>query len=396
MRFIVVLISMLTKMLNNKTIYLDNASNTLIKKEVIDTYQNAINTFFANPSSIHKEGQIAYHELNKCHDKILSLLKVKDDEVIYTSGATEANNLAIKGYCFKYQNRGKHIITSSIEHPSVLEVFRQLEDNFGFDVTYINPNSLGYIEPESVKKAIRNDTILVSVMAVNNETGAINPIKEIAEIIKQYPKISFHVDAVQAVGKIDIDYQCIDMITIAGHKIHGLIGSGLLIKRKKINLLPLLAGGGQENGFRSGTSDLANLLAISKALELSLFNLDAKRNKILEFKKKLVSYLLENPDLYEINSYDKTNPYIVNFSLLTKKASVIVEALSNVDIMVSSISACHSRNEKGSYVIRAMGKNENLATNTIRVSFDEENTIDDVNALITNLDKIAKEVRSHD
>ena len=246
---------------------------------------------------------------------------------------------------------------------------------------------------KSSKKAIRKDTILVSIMAVNNEVGAINQIHEIAEIIKDYPKISFHVDAVQAIGKIDIDYSDVDMITLTGHKFNSTKGTGALIIKKSISLMPVNCGGGQEDGLRSGTNDLAGSVALAKALRIATENREVRFKHAGEIIKPLVSYLEENVELYEINSKYELNPFVVNFSLKTKKASVVVEALSNAGIMVSSISACHSKGEKASYVVKEMGKGDDLSHNTIRVSVCHDNTLEDIETLIKNLKKIIGGIR---
>ncbi len=376
----------------NKIIYLDNASTTKVNPEVLNTYNKCKELYFGNASSIHLLGQEASRLLEKARSQILNTLGLNDHEVIFTSGATEGNNLAIKGYCLKFQNRGKHIIVSNVEHASVLEVAKQLESYFGFEVTYLPVNSKGVIELETLKSAIRKDTILVSIMAVNNEIGAMNPIHEIAELLKKYPLIAFHVDATQAFGKIKIPYQEIDMFTFSGHKIHCLNSSGALIKRKKIELLPLFSGGGQENDFRSGTLDVAMDVSLAKGIRLIFSQIDEHYKSIKPLADTLLTYLKNNPTLYEINS-NEDNPYIVNFSLLTKKASVIVESLSNQHIMVSSTSACHAHEEPMSYVVKAMGKSDLLSHNTIRVSFSYENTIDDVNTFTGILDKTVKELK---
>ena len=376
----------------NKIIYLDNASTTKINPEVLNTYNKCKELYFGNASSIHLLGQEASRLLEKARSQILNTLGLNDHELIFTSGATEGNNLAIKGYCLKFQNRGKHIIISNVEHASVLEVAKQLETYFGFEVTYLPVNSKGVIEIETLKAAIRKDTILVSIMAVNNEIGSINPIHEIAEELKKHPLIAFHVDATQAFGKIKIPYQDIDMFTFSGHKIHCLNSSGALIKRKKIELLPLFSGGGQENNFRSGTLDVAMDVSLAKGIRLIFSQIDDNYKAIKPLADTLLTYLKNNPTLYEINS-NEDNPYIVNFSLLTKKASVIVESLSNQHIMVSSTSACHAHEEPMSYVVKAIGKSDLLSHNTIRVSFSNENTIDDVNTFTGILDKTVKELK---
>ena len=370
----------------DKIIYLDNAATTVVNEEVLEAYSKAKKLYFANPGSIHIPGQEASRLLEKAREQILQTLKVKNDELIFVSGATEANNLAIKGYCLKHQNRGKHIIVSNVEHPSVLEVVKQLEEYFGFEVTYLQVNNNGIIEIEDLKKAIRKDTILVSIMAVNNEIGTVNPIHDIAMLLKDYPLIVFHSDVTQGIGKIDLPYDDIDMFSFSGHKIHGLNSSGALVKRKKIELLPLLSGGGQENGVRSGTNDVALAVSLAKAIRLEFEKIVENYRKIVPISQYFKDYLLSHQDLYELNSGD--NPYIINFSLLTKKASVVVEALSARGIMVSSVSACHAKEEPISYVVQALGKNDLKAHNTIRVSLAGSNNLEDIKALIENLESI--------
>ena len=368
-------------------IYLDNAATTKPDPKIMDLYLRISNDFFANPSSIHMEGSKAFHLLQETREKILSHFKLKDYEVIFTSGATESINLAIKGVAHQYKNRGKHIITSSIEHPAVLMCLRQLEEE-GFSVTYLPVDSNGNIEIDALKSALREDTILVSIMAVNNEVGSVNNLKDISTLLKAYPKVFFHTDATQAVNKLDIDYNFVDLFSFTGHKIHGLKNCGILLKRKKIPLKPLQNGGGQENNYRSGTNDLASAVCLEKCLLL------VNNNEHIEsLFNTLYIYLKNNTDLYEINTPISTYKYILNFSLKTKKASVIVEGLSNQGIMVSSISACHSKYEKFSYVVKALGKSEQLASNTIRVSFDMSNTIDEIKTFINVLDKLVRGIR---
>ena len=373
-------------------IYLDNAATTKVDPEVLNSYNQITLKYFANPSSIHSLGQESSRLLDKSREQILNVLKLTHHDVIFTSGATEANNLAIKGYCFANRNRGKHIITSATEHPSVLNTVLEMQD-FGFEVTVLPVNKEGQIEVNSLKAAIREDTILVSLMMVNNEVGAINPIKEVGEYLKKFPKIAFHVDMVQAIGKLPLDFNNIDMFSIAGHKIHGLLGSGLLIKEKKIILKAVNQGGGQENNLRSGTNTLALSASLAKALRLSIECETNNFRKVKVLSERLLGYLKDNKDKYLINSYNEDNPYIVNFSLLHHKASVVVEALSNRGIMVSSLSACHAKNEDYSKVVYAMYQDLNLAHNTIRISFDKDNTLEEVEALIKNLEEILKEIK---
>ena len=373
-------------------IYLDNASTSKVNPEVLDSFNQITLKYFANASSIHRLGQESNRLLEKSREQILSLLNLNHHEVIFTSGATEANNLAIKGYALANRNRGNHIITSATEHPSVLNTYKQLE-KYGFKITVLPVNDKGVIEVNSLRDAVNENTILVSIMSVNNEIGAVNPIKEIGEYLKKYPKIAFHVDMTQAIGKINIPLENVDMFSFAGHKIHGLLGSGALIKDKKIILEPLNTGGGQENNLRSGTNTVALSASLAKALRLAIDNIDSNYQKVSTLRDYLVSYLKDNEDKYVLNSLDKNNPYIVNFSLKNRKASVVVEALSNHDIMVSSLSACHSKNEDYSYVVYALNHDMCLAHNTIRVSFSYDNTLEEVKEFIKKLEAIIKEIK---
>ena len=376
----------------NRIIYLDNASTSKVNPEVLESFNQITLNYFANPSSIHRLGQESNRLLEKSREQILDLLKLKHHDVIFTSGATEANNLAIKGYAFANRSRGNHLITVATEHPSVLNASKALE-KYGYEITILPVNKKGILEVNSLKAAIKDNTILVSVMAVNNEIGAINPIGEIGELLKNYPKIAFHVDMTQAIGKVNIPLENVDMFSFAGHKIHGLLGSGALVKEKKIILEAQNSGGGQENDLRSGTNTVALSASLAKALRLALDKQKENYQSVASLRDYLVAYLKNNDDRFVINSLDKDNPYIVNFSLLTRKASVVVEALSNKGIMVSSLSACHSKNEDYSYVVYALTNDMKLAHNTVRVSFSYENTLDEVELFIRELDRIVKEIK---
>jgi len=373
-------------------IYLDNAATTKPYKEVLEVFNKVNEEYFANPSSIHFEGAKASRLLSKSKEKLLSILGCKEHDVIFTSGATESINLAIKGYCLRYQNRGKHIITDVIEHPAVLETFEWLK-SFGFEVTYLPVDQDGKVDLDELKKAIRKDTILVSIMAVNNEVGSVNNIDEISSYLKEFNKIVFHCDVTQAIGKISLNYNNIDMFSFSGHKIHGLKGSGALVKKSNIELMPMNSGGGQENGLRSGTNDLANAVGLVKALDLTFSGFSKNKKSVELLRNSLQKYIISEKELFEQNSPDDGSSYIYNFSLKNKKASVLVEAMSNKQIMISSISACHSKGEPISYVVQAMKHDERLSHNTIRVSFSEDNTLDEINEFINQLKTIVKELK---
>ena len=373
-------------------IYLDNASTTIIEKEVLDSYQALLLAYYANPASSHKLGAQTASLQNKAREMILNLLKLKDYEVIFTSGATEANNLLLRGLAFAYQNRGKHIITSKVEHPSIINTCKQLEELYGFKVTYLNVNKEGTIDLEELKSSLQKDTILVSIMHVNNETGAVNPLKEIKEILKDYPHVYFHSDAVQGFSKVPFDYNNVDAFTLSAHKIHGLKGSGALVKKKSIRLVSQLTGGNQEDGYRSGTSNFPCNVALAKTIRLAL----EKQEKNYKHVKQLHNYLfdeLSKIDNIVINSTRNGSPYIFNFSFKDKKGPVIQQALNNEDIYVSTVSACSNKSEPMSKVIYAMFNDESRAKSSLRISFSKDTTMDEVVKFKNTLLKILCSVK---
>lgn len=371
-------------------IYFDNAATTRINSEVLKTFNDLHSKFFANSASTHKLGKEVYRLEEMARSQISSLLKCESSEIIFTSGATESNNLAIKGAAFKYQNRGKHLITTKVEHPSVLNAFKSLEQDFGFNVTYLDVNEEGVISLDDIKKSIRNDTILVSVMSVNNEVGSINPIGDIAKLLKSYPKVIFHTDATQSIGKVNINYSDVDLLSMSSHKIHGFKGSGLLLKRKNIDLLPLLSGGGQEFNYRSGTNNYIYEVCLAKTLRLAL----EEQESNYKYVKELNLYArdrLKDIDV-KINSPIDGSPYILSLSL-NKKASVVSEALSLEDIYVSTKSACSSKKSPTSYVLLAMHRDINDATNAIRISFTKENTKEEIDTFVDSLTKVLNNIK---
>ena len=373
-------------------IYLDNASTTIIEKEVLDSYQALLSAYYANPSSSHKLGVQTNALQNKAREMILKLLNLNGYEVIFTSGATESNNLLLRGLAFAYQNRGKHIITSSVEHPSILNTCKQLEELHGFKVTYLGVNEDGTIDLEELKSSIQKDTILVSLMLVNNETGAINPLKEVKNILKDYPQVVLHSDAVQGFSKIKFDFNNVDAFTLSSHKIHGLKGSGALIKRKSIRLVSQLTGGNQEDGYRSGTSNFPVNVTLAKTIRLALEKQDENYKKV----KVLHNYLfdeLENNDQILINSTKNGSPYIFNLSLKDKKGPVIAQALNNEDIYVSTVSACSNKTEPKSKVIYAMFNDDNRAKSSLRISFSKDTTLKEVEIFKNALIKILSSVK---
>lgn len=373
-------------------IYLDCAATSKPRKEIIDEYYELSQKVFANPSSIHQAGLTSFLELNKARMNILKVFRLPQSEVIFTSGATEANNLAIKGVSLAYQNRGKHIIVGINEHPSVLNAVKQLHELFGFEVSYAPSLNDGRIDLNALISLIRDDTILVSIMAVNNETGAINDLTKIRNIIEKHPKIIFHSDCTQAIGKVDLDLKAVDLFSFSAHKINGLKGSGALIKKKNVRLVPLLSGGGQENNFRSGTEDLISDVLLAKTVQLAMQEKDQNLEIIKQYADYIYHELSKNAE-YIMNTDERvSSPYIINFSLKSRKASVVVEGLSNEGIMVSSLSACSSKKEPLSYVLLSMSKGNEIASNSIRVSIDKDNTILELQTFISILNRLTKEL----
>lgn len=375
-------------------IYFDNASTTKALDSVLDVFLKESTNNYANPSSINSFSMHLDIELTRIKKDILKLFKLKDSEyeVIFTSGATESNNLAIKGYAKHYKNRGKHLISSKIEHESVLNVLKELED-VGYEVTYLDVDKNGEISTSQLKNSIRNDTILVCLMASNNEVGSALNYKEVKDIVEKYPKCSFYSDVAQAIGKIDLDYTKLDMFGFSFHKIHGLKGSGLLIKKKRIALNPIIFGGNQQNGIRSGTIDFPSIKANFVALKDALENIKSNYNHVHELNNYLRNEL-SHIDEVVLNTEEIQNPFILSISLKTKNSSVVVEALSSKEIYVNSVSACNSKKDEPSHVLLAMGKDENTSRNVIRISYCNENTIDECKVFIKELNDILKSIRS--
>lgn len=368
-------------------IYFDNAATTRPSLAVLECFENENEQCFANPSSRHAYGREAYRKLENARLSILKSLSLSDDyRVLFTSGASESNNLAIKGIAKEYLRRGKRIITTQVEHPSVLEAFRSLEKE-GFEVIYLPTKEDGTVDPETLKENMNKETILVSIMATNNETGSNNDILALSKIVHTFPKAFFHVDVTQAIGKRDLPYSSIDLFSFSGHKIHGLKGTGALILKKNITLLRQIDGGDQEYFFRAGTDNLPGDEALAVALEEATKNLQDN----IAHAKEISSFLreeLEKNDEILMNSPLEGSPFILNFSLKRKKASVVTEALSHEGIYVSSVSACNSKGEPISYVLEAMGFSKERAMNSIRLSFSRENTLEEAKTFLNTLQNI--------
>lgn len=356
-------------------IYLDNSATTRPFPEVVDSYAKAAQQFFGNPSSVHKPGIQAEQLLRQARKQISSLLGVKPGELIFTSGGTEGNNTAIKGIAYTYRSRGKHIITTSIEHPSVTNVCEQLKKD-GFDITYLPVDEHGRVKISDIKQAIRDDTILVSIMHVNNEVGTVQPIEEIGQLLQNYPKIFFHVDQVQGVTKVPLDYYQanVDLATISAHKFHGLKGTGVLFVREGIRFEPLLSGGGQEKNFRSGTENTAGIVAMAKALRLAMEASEQKIKRMKEIQNYFFTELKKIPEVRLNTPVSFCAPHIINFSVPGFKTEVLITALSERGVYVSTTSACSVQRNEPSKTLLAMGLGEEIASSSVRISLSFENT----------------------
>ena len=375
------------------THYFDNAATTRPFQEALDAYEKVCLSHFGNPSSRHRTGFDASDILEESRRSILSVLGVaKTHDLIFLSGATEANNLALKGAAFCYQNRGKKILYSPIEHPSVLAPIAQLSEHFGFEAIPLEVDQDGVISLHDLEAKMDKDVILVSVMGVNNETGTIEPIDEIARIVRRFPKAFLHSDLTQAIGKIDMPLQDIDLFSFSAHKFGGMKGNGALVCKKTMRFLPLLSGGEQEKGLRAGTVDVAGAKAMAVALQLAEKNKKANLDRMEHLRDSFVEKLRHIEGIV-MNSPSNASPYVIDFSLRNHKASVVVEALSNRGFDVSSVSACSSKGEPSSYVLLAMGKDPRLAANPIRVSFLPSTGEDEIDLFIAALTRILQEVR---
>ena len=375
-------------------IYLDNSATTKPLPEVMDSFVKVSKEYFGNPSSLHGIGGQAEKLLSQARSQVTQLLSVKQKEIYFTSGGTEGNNLAIKGIALAYKDRGKHLITTTIEHASVRESFKQLE-SMGFEVTEIPVDSNGRVHVVDIEKAIRPDTILVSVIHVNNEVGTIQPIEEIGQLLKKYPKTLFHVDHVQGIGKVplDLNESNVDLCTISAHKFHGLKGNGLLFVRDGVMIHPLFTGGSQEGKVRSGTENVAGVVCMSKALRLIFHKLQTELEQLRKVSNELRKGL-EKIDGIVINTPEKfAAPHILNFSVPHVKSEVFVHALEEKDIFVSTTSACSSKQKTISNTLVAMGIPEERAGSAIRVSLSYYNTLDEVKKVLSAVEQTVEGLR---
>lgn len=372
-------------------IYFDCASTVKPYPEVLKVFSDISMNDFANASSNHALGFQCSSILLRARTQVAKYLHVLPEEVIFTSGASEGNNLAIKGIAYHNKGWAKRIITTKAEHPSVLNVFKKLEEE-GFDVVYLDYDEEGRLDLEELKEALKVPTSLVSVMSVNNEVGFIFPVDEIYSIVKKNSRAVVHVDATQSVTKENLDPASYDLMTFSGHKIGGLKGSGVLVKKKNVVLDEQIIGGEQENGMRAGTTPLGLDCSIATALRLSM----STQNQRREQAKKINTYLreeLSKIEEIEITSKGNCSPFMLSFALKLHKGSIIAESLSNMGVYVSTKSACSSREEGYSYVLKNAGYDEVVASNGIRLSFSGTEDIKDAVDFISALKEVLSSVK---
>ncbi|WP_010270205.1 cysteine desulfurase family protein [Paenibacillus senegalensis] len=381
-------------------LYLDYAATSPVHPEVIDTISTVMKRHYGNPSSLHRLGMEAEHLLKQARQVIASRLFCQPEELIFTSGGTEGNNLALLGTALQYQNRGKHIITVQTEHASVYEAAVHLEKS-GFEVTYLPVDRQGRVTAQDVLAAVREDTILVSVMHVNNETGAIQPVEEIGKRLKRYPKVLFHVDAVQSIGKLPVNLHALeaDLVTGSAHKIRGPKGAGFLFKRHGIALYPLQHGGDQELGSRPGTENVPLIVGMAKAVRIAIDAQACSADKMYSLRRLLMRGLAGIEEVVLTGCTEESiaetwqAPHIVHVTCPGFKAETIIHALEKHEIYISARSACSSRQQKPSRVLLAMGMGHEQAESGLRISFSAEHSEEQLISFIDCLQQILQKLR---
>lgn len=364
-------------------VYLDYAANTPVEKEVLDLYYETCLKHYANPNSVHKLGRDAKALIDKATKNIAKNLNVLPEEIIYTSGATESNNLVVKGICQRYKNYGKHIILSSLEHNSLMASASAMQE-IGFEVDLLPVSKDGLVDINTLEKMIRDDTILVSVCTIDSEIGIVQQIKEIAKLLKKYPNAHLHTDASQAIGKIDIDFNDVDLVTLAPHKFYGLDGISILIKKKNVSLKPMINGGRSVSVYRSGTPNLALILATDKALSIALKNKDDRYKYVLELNKKIIINITKYKGVV-INSTNNSIPHIINFSINKVRSLDFAMMLEEKKVYVSTKTSCCPV-EAPSKLVYALTKDKNLASSSIRVSISHLTTKSEVDEFLKAFD----------
>lgn len=370
-------------------IYLDYSATTPVNEEVLNSYIETTKKMVGNPNSLHKLGIEAKSLIDAATRQIANILKVKPNEIIYTSGASESNNTAIKGICLKYQNRGKHIITTHLEHSSIIEPLNYLKRQ-GFEVEYVNITENGMVDIEDLKKKIRDDTILVTIASINSEVGIVQPIKDIAALLKKYPKVYFHSDITQSLGKEKVDLTDVDLASFSAQKFYGMKGIGGLVKKENVVIEPLIHGGKSTTKDRSGTPATALIVSMAKALRLAYENLEEKQKYVKELNIFLRNELEKNE--ITINSPEVAIPNILNISLENIKPETVLHALEEKEIYISTKTACATNDS--SDAVYAITKDEEKAKYSLRISLSYLTTKKELEIFITELVRIRSELSS--
>ncbi len=375
-------------------IYLDNSATTKPYQEVVDKMVEALTTDYANPSSLHRKGIYIEKNIKSIRQEIARTIGAKDKEIYFTSGGTESNNSIIRGVVNLYKKRKNHIISTQIEHPSVLNTLKDLEED-GFEVTYLKVGKDGKIDIEEFKQSIKPTTILVTIMHVNNEIGTIQPIEQIGKYLKSLKdKVYFHVDAVQSYGKINFkpSKYNIDFMSVSGHKLHGPKGIGFMYIKENNRLKPILTGGGQEIGIRSGTENVPGIYGMGEAIKILNKDLDGSINKIQQLKDLLKEEIVNNIDNIKINSPEDGVCHILNISFEDVKGEVLLHYLEQKGVYVSTGSACSSK-KKGSHVLNAIGLNPKEIDGAIRFSLSDLNTREEIIETVKILKESVSDLR---
>lgn len=364
--------------------YFDHCASTPPYEQVVRTVSELMTLHYANSGALHRAGMEAMKLVERARASVASAFGAKPSEALFTSGGTESNNLAIKGALEASRKPVKHMITTAIEHASVYNTAKQME-RMGVQVTFIRPDASGRIAAADVEAAIRPETVLVSVMHVNNETGAIQPIEELGRLLSAHPQIRFHVDGVQAIGKVPLAWASagVDLYSASSHKFRGPKGAGFLLVREGVPLEPLLSGGGQEDGLRSGTHNVPGIVGSAQALRLTMESMDERVRRMRELRRRLIGFIREMPELVLNAGQDDSAyaPHILNVSYPGMRPEVIVHMLEELGILISTQSACSSKSLKPSRVLTAMGLDEARASGSIRISFGDEHTEEDIDRL---------------
>ena len=376
-------------------IYFDNSATTKPYPEALATYTEVATRIWGNPSSLHNLGSQATRILEASRKQIAELIGKKAEEIYFTSGGTEGDNWILKGVAFEKAPYGKHIIVSDIEHPAIKESAAWLKTQ-GFEVDYAPVDERGFVKVDALANLLRPDTTLVSVMAVNNEIGSIQPIHEIAALLEDRPTVSFHVDAVQALAKVATEVylpERVDFATFSSHKFHGLRGVGFVYIKEGKKITPLLTGGGQEKEMRSTTENVAGIAATAKALRLAMENQEAFASKTQQMKEVIRKELSNYPDVTIFSGEDHFAPHILTFGIKGVRGEVVVHAFEEFDIYISTTSACSSKAGKPAGTLIAMGVDKSIAQTAVRLSLDLENDMSQVEQFLTKFKLIYEQTR---